>query len=1573
MEFKFGTKFSEQQIDEFIDRLYNNFIINPKDEYIFDLSGIEWISNQGLLLLTAIWKYFIELNISFEIQFLKKGIPFEEIPKRVVLQIVQIWEVWGLWKIIPNKEYIKYFGFDSGAISTLKSIHGISFTRSEIFDSYGITPFIALENFTAYSDAEITQNLTEYHSLNEATIKILDEEKCSQPFVDELISELITRELYENFLDHYEKTFFNSKQDFAFFSIGLKGRINKDYYGNKITEEHLSNNFRTEEIQKLKPFFFDIANGKFKNQSYVSYSFLDFGDGICNTLREECSRFYGFEPKDSEIIKYAFKINTSRFPLFSNNSDDDSFMKSIPRGLFDIICLVQRYSGVIIARSCFGKVIYNFSNSTNPEEAFSEFGDNSKFFPGTFITIYLPSVESDKQFNYAAFKPLYNLPDYNVCRKKFVSLLKIVEESQDKPKFTKYQFFFMKLTKLLEEHNGDNTITYISFKNIEDRQLLRKLIFYLLVNYNINISNNIVIIHPPKKQLLDEIKFELQFLSASISLRIHPLPFIYYNKENALIDVNWLGVYDDHDIKTLNRLLFKDESIAKSEFHNPNRIIGHLNAFDEDGNLKSFFPDREIIELSYEFEELFIDVLEARSLILDNDCITEQTNNIYLCSGNYYQFKFIEIIQILNNQNLCKFISRTLFSALSKRLAEGIYSIGEIKFIAITSSSHKILKSLINQKLISKDSAIFLEHYHAHDLYDRLDKNSKNYGYILICDVMSTGKMVNRIDNILKSKNSQLNYTAVIVETIDPDFEFSKKFIRRYSKKAISLVKFPIKKYGRTDPIINKYIKEKKIIRINPFTNLPIVFSINETNIENVLIPKEEFLSYITDDHIKIGFLKNNNIIHPYYFITENIIKELGLSILKKTIIDKKIILPNGNLKIFYPKSSDIQFLDFAKFNLEVLKNMNVEYFELERFCTEDGWNFPHTTEHFRNIIQNNPILILDDGSCSGDSLMQMINEISFFKPKEIVTLSFIGRVYEHRREFLTLIDSLTKDKSLFKIRIYFLTHWHIPTYQLGENPNTVERNWLNEIIKLQNTPIRIKNIASKVLNELQPKNYDELKDYGFLPKDKGSGKPPKKDILRVRDEIGKVIGYRLYNESFDYFNEYMSMFSNPDPQIKKSRIRETELICAVIIYEPYLFDRLNKVTPDIVEKLKEFVNAIFYGNPDEDNKKIDIEKLYYKWNRRDFLHLHFTIQSESDLIEKLKNEYLIKLFDFLGKDGDSIYYIFYKFLKSFPLTANDLIVRDGSIYSRIIDTIIKRGNISTKALRETKIFRSFIATLPNKGDYYSQILNLSNNYRNLKDQVHHKKSAFANLDQLQVTIDVLKEEINKDEIDVFIKCWEVISDFIEPILSFSKTFPTFFIDNLNIVEGQKIDSIRSVHGKLTKIIYNLNSKTDFDELDELLEIIKRRLLSSSSILYKIFSNPTIHNLNQIIDVSLKDFIDDQQIKEELQNISPGIIIDFPEYYFSELILKEIVTNFRYAKLDSQNKIKLRIVETDKSVIIYLSNTVLNGINTGSGSGLMTIKDANKFPDNIFYYDSKVDGDIINQIITLKKSALWKE
>jgi len=111
-------------------------------------------------------------------------------------------------------------------------------------------------------------------------------------------------------------------------------------------------------------------------------------------------RQHSSQNEDTQILEYAFNYLSSRHPI------DEKFLnrESIPRGLYDLLSIVRRYQGLVIARSNYGKILFDFSDDKTITEFIHYFESNIKpYFPGTIITLFIP--ESKEDISLRSIKP----------------------------------------------------------------------------------------------------------------------------------------------------------------------------------------------------------------------------------------------------------------------------------------------------------------------------------------------------------------------------------------------------------------------------------------------------------------------------------------------------------------------------------------------------------------------------------------------------------------------------------------------------------------------------------------------------------------------------------------------------------------------------------------------------------------------------------------------------------------------------------------------------------------------------------------------------------------------------------------------------------------------------------------------------------------------------------------------------------------------------------------------------------------------------------------------------------------
>lgn len=1563
MEYKFEKKFGEKHIDHFISSFYNNYKANSNDEYIFNLENVEWISNQGLLLITSLLKFLYSKEVRFKMIFFELNNSQTINYRRSVINIINLWEVWKINRVVPDDhKWNEYFSFKNSKLSftptlleALKKQFNINVDQN-LYNRLRITPFVELEKVNNYIDEKIIDTqISPIFKLNNEISSQLRENNCEHPFLNNTLSHIITKELYENFLDHVNDSFFQTEKNWAFMSLSLKRNLAED------NQYILKKNFEEEELESTKNFFY--KNDKYLNHPIIEYSFLDFGEGIVSTLRENFKENFETDKfDDNEILKYSFEYYSSRHPIKNYTNYDDAI---IPRGLYDVLTIVKRYSGIIIIRSNYGKILFDYS-SKDQKKSINFFGDNTEFFPGTFINIYLPAFVEEQRFDSSSIKPQINDFKNRTPIIRYINLNEIYKKVTDT--YNKDQLYNKLIENLRDKIKNKKDSVYInciSFNECHDERLNKIILFFLLTNYEINLNNNVIIFFPPSREFIENIKIELINLSSTTkSFAVHPIPLVY-DEDN----IDWLGIFDEKDKENLSH--FFDEFVIKSidEFENPDELLGNFQYLEGQRNLHSLLSKVNIPDT--------LNTLLIKNILDRNKCIRK--DGLYLCNGNYYQNEFIQLLELLNNDEDCKIITSILFDKIGT-INNDTY------FIAITSSSHKILNTLIKMNLITKDRCLFLDSYLTFENDIKTKELFSGQKYILFGDVLSGGSLAKRLELVLLEKECKLEKIAVLINTVDEDYENTKMFLKDYKSKIVYAYKYKIKKFKRHDidpPRLND------VIRINPYTNLPNIFSDDNTLKNSILFSdsNREFLDYINEEDILINYKVFNNLIHPYFFKLEEIIKKEN-DLIKNNIANSLInhilnsslkakVLIDENLKIFYPKGSDIETLDFDYVKSKILNNHAIDIFELERFSIKEGWKFPHTTDAYRISVLEKNVLILDDGSCSGDSILQMVNELAYFKPKKIDVISLIGRVDDHKREFFSRIKQMRFEQSsnnYIDVNIYFASHWHISAFFIDSSPFSGEIKRLHTLLTFQNLPTSIKKIANFILVAISPDNSTE-KDYPFFPRGKENNRVPKKDIILVRNEIGKVIGYRFYRENFIFFNEFIKNYTETDRG--KDRYKKVELLCMCLLYEPYLYERLTNIMPDIKEKVEEFIDAIFFGI--KNRPKLNINLLYYNWNenKKDLLHLFFIIYSNENKLKQLNNDKITDLLNFSKltfKKTNPCNYILYKLINFFPLLENE--IEEKSKFNFLKETLlnyISSDDAEPQTKIEFKRFYSFLNTLPTGGDFTSQVQRIKDVYwENDLPKTHAENTSYGqSLTKFIINLEELKDYYKEHEkpdlvrVNVVRESWNNIKDkLLDNIISFFRTFPDFFkpypyLEFFSKMDGKK-NSLINLYSEIDDFVSNIEQKSSN------LENFDKTILSMENINENFGQTSVIRNLFDINYMNFFDFknylFNEFSILKNIKNINDlenyeNLKILIPELYCKEVIIKELKDNIDFYS-DKSKEIQIKIIPQEKTIILEIINYYTETIKEFSGNeGINCMMYLSDSPLFNFKYSNEADNN----------------
>jgi len=433
-----------------------------------------------------------------------------------------------------------------------------------------------------------------------------------------------------------------------------------------------------------------------------------------------------------------------------------------------------------------------------------------------------------------------------------------------------------------------------------------------------------------------------------------------------------------------------------------------------------------------------------------------------------------------------------------------------------------------------------------------------------------------------------------------------------------------------------------------------------EVNIEKLKISNNEsnktFLRNAINNIESIN--SNENIDTEILFIKESIYK-------LKTNLENSLTV-NKNFKynpdfIFHPVFSGIENVSDKTFH-DVFGTEIDNIISLQRYDTRNGWRFPFPAKRYNKLTKGKHVLIIDSGSLTGDSLVQLIDSIAFLEVGRIDFLSIIGRIDDFQREFYSRLKSIKvknyiHDKeekrdidTIVNLNLFFGVNIHIPPYGSKIScPFCQEINYLESFIdrfKGKDIPIKTKEyINNRLNNEIRlVENKNENWKPSYIPTIKKSNKDKNtepeidfKNIFIMRDKVGKVDSYRFYEEYFEPFN--VSII-NIDSEIFKDKenLKEYELILICILHEPSIFGVIKDLLSNIFEITNFIIDNIVFGNENS------LNTFNYKWTKYAFVRLAVIFKGN----ELYNTESIDKLLYFSIDDNDGLNYISFLLTEGF-------------------------------------------------------------------------------------------------------------------------------------------------------------------------------------------------------------------------------------------------------------------------------------------------------------------------------------
>lgn len=948
------------------------------------------------------------------------------------------------------------------------------------------------------------------------------------------------------------------------------------------------------------------------------------------------------------------------------------------------------------------------------------------------------------------------------------------------------------------------------------------------------------------------------------------------------------------------------------------------------------------------------------------DKIAGLSKNIFLTSNGGFQTEYLSFYEILHDVRISELFSSELLLRLLEKV--GKINLSVTKILAVTVSSQLIgvvIRDLINNdhrfqkiknELKEEVELVRLSSYYSFDQEEPFKDLESGDRILVVNDVISSGNLVNDVcTKLISDMNCEISGILTIADCRNQNSSESLELINSIFLKD-SLENKVISIVNETNGLkINKYkgpyIGNKGRLRVNPLLNTVVELKEKHSEIEKILFQNfRELLDKLNSEFFKIGhfeqglthnsFLINMREIYSSHEgvlllkeVSERLTKskdekcltefaishiEEMLSLQKDDALKDFGILKSTIRKIKQPRRRDFDFVFFPIFSgIERMKTTQIaEIFNVEvnnvvglqRFETPKGWRFPFPPKYYNKLTSNKDILILDSGSLTGETLVQLIDSISILEVKSITVLSTIVRIEDFFREFysrirVSSVKVLGKEEDkgikLADVNIYFGTYICIPAYLPTSKtcPFCMEINFLenvsNDHYNLPNESSITEYINFRLKEIKLVKNKEEINE-SWLPKDRVTNKIPVKKIFYKREEIGRVDSYRFFEDIFIPFDKIVKSIYEDKNWFQKNEIREDmELTLICILIEPQLVRLFANLLRNNYILLSEYVLDSI-----SDSSKI----WFFNWTAYQKTRICYTFLESLYLDRQITSfeefySTLFKIYDLAKIDKNATQFLYFK-MYSFILKKP----RKSSYYHR---SNVEGFYNNQKYLKEIKSdFTSYIEKLIE--EYHDnnkfESLKLCYSFSILKKYILKRTWDGGHfiwnikINEILDLVNNIEQQIRYDEIKL--KVGELVKEYDEFLFKPIKTI--LEIDRFDQYFHQLNSTFRSEENGFVSLIEKLRI-LDVKDTGELTKVVTG-ILSNFSEQTKLEPYELV-SLAQEYPIEITDALRSNNIwdKVENQKFAPTYV-EINSYFINE-IFKEINNNCK--KENGRNEIEL--------------------------------------------------------------------
>jgi hypothetical protein len=876
---------------------------------------------------------------------------------------------------------------------------------------------------------------------------------------------------------------------------------------------------------------------------------------------------------DTRVIEYALLLFTSRFEIERKLDIHDY----IPRGLYIIKELVKQYHGYFEVSSYEGSVGLSFkggkthlSYKQNKSNAQGFPGTRIKIiFPALHID-YNVEQESASFSNpdigeLAPIKHIHFLKDFCEVENQ------LLNESVANPGIVHQQIVAKFFSRILEyfRRTPQNSIIMIDFAGAEPSTIdFYNKFIYFITHFPLYGDRRLLFYNTYVKGLNRTVIIKRKDSLNTKGIIASTIPCIHIDHT-----VEWLGIENPSDAEHFTEV-WKESARETYSFNNLSRYNSTLIAVKKVS--KQYRVELRLPPFSQILDEIDEAITRCIRAEVDNTGIQynaltspektnfnhisiSKANTCYLSARGKIVLTYISFTEKLYIISYRRMISAYFIFKLYRTLKDDGLLTKINKILSVTLSSQMIgheVSLMLHELHNSQVRLVALSNYYNFQNEEKFSEIAAKNRVLIVIDVISTGNLIN---NMIKSIELAEAHPICCLA------------IANLNANSINATNVPV--ISLTTQVV-EHLDEVpegfEIEVINPVMNVPTSMPKAKSK-ENVLMSKKHFFSLVDEKYLLVGNFKNNSVYFNYFLNTYELlsndkakgyplVKQLlsllrekkqgvtnaeivnlikGLDIISKSITHSKSLKRFVKVKkelskiieddspglfdeykvdiVFFPFLSNISVVeqDISLFVESKLNSSSPGIFPIPRIMTTKGWRFSFPPKFLNYLLNSNnlSVLILDDGSLSGETIMQMIDSISFLSVKSIDVLSIFGRVEDFQKELFSRIKSVQVKGSVVPITVYFGSHANIPVHNQFDSPFQME---YREIVALEN----------KLINRYKIELSDQFETYLESRKKYllGALHPsmPGVDFLlfpsvsriklfTFRDFIGRFGSYRLY------------------------------------------------------------------------------------------------------------------------------------------------------------------------------------------------------------------------------------------------------------------------------------------------------------------------------------------------------------------------------------------------------------------------------------------------------------------------------